>query len=176
MNIPVRRRNAAGRLHCNDVDPETGLTLPAQIWANGIKSWYIDGRLHRADIDPKTKLTLPAAIWDSGAYYYINGKAHRTDIDLETGLTLPARILPNGIGYWHVDDKRHRTDGPAAREPYRVSYWWEGEKVTRKAIIKRVTVVPWVLWTNRGATRRRRMPGAVLDEVVEFAMLQMAAP
>ena len=32
-----------GKLHRDDVDPETGLTFPASIWADGTPFWYKEG-------------------------------------------------------------------------------------------------------------------------------------
>ena len=34
-----------GKSHRDDRDPETGLTLPAAIWADGTQFWYKEGKL-----------------------------------------------------------------------------------------------------------------------------------
>jgi hypothetical protein len=50
----------------NLVELKTGLTLPAVIRVNKVKSWYIDGRLHRID--------GPAIEYANGeTRYWING-------------------------------------------------------------------------------------------------------
>ena len=49
--------------HRDEKDPETGLTLPAIIWADGIhKEWWKDGMCHRDEKDPETGLYLPAVV------------------------------------------------------------------------------------------------------------------
>ena len=55
-----------GKVHRDDRDPKTGLTLPAYIWEDGSQFWYKEGKRHRDDRDPKTGLTLPAIIWEDG--------------------------------------------------------------------------------------------------------------
>ena len=63
-----------GVLHRDDVDSETGLTLPAIIYLNGSKEWYKEGKIHRDDKDPETGLTLPAVISEYGIkIWYKNG-------------------------------------------------------------------------------------------------------
>jgi hypothetical protein len=69
-----------------------GLTLPAAIYANGTKKWYINGQLHND--------TGPALITDGGSYYYKFGKLHRDEID-ENGERLPAVICDNGYRGWY---------------------------------------------------------------------------
>ena len=59
-----------GKLHRDERDPETGLTLPARIYANGTKVWYKDGKKHCVDRDPETGLTLPAEIYVDGELYW----------------------------------------------------------------------------------------------------------
>ena len=90
-----------GKLHRDDKDPKTGLTLPAEIDILGFR-WAKKGEDHRDDRDPRTGLTLPAIIEADGTYYWCqNGKLHRDDRDPQTGLLLPAAIHANGTrDYW----------------------------------------------------------------------------
>jgi len=69
-----------GRYHREDINPETGLTMPAIEYANGNKSWYSNGKLHREDINPETGLTMPAIeCADGDKHWCLNGKWHRKD-------------------------------------------------------------------------------------------------
>jgi hypothetical protein len=52
-----------GKKHRDDIDHNTGITLPALIYKNGIKCWYKNGKLHCDDIG----LTLPAIIYENGS-------------------------------------------------------------------------------------------------------------
>jgi hypothetical protein len=100
-----------GKLHRGDRDPETGLTLPAEIWEDGVQFWYKEGKRHRDDRDPKTGLTLPAMIVpNKKQWWYKEGKLHRDDRDPETGLTLPAKILVDVSHEWYKEGKLHRDD------------------------------------------------------------------
>jgi len=38
-----------GKLHREDINPETGLTCPAIEYFNGDKRWYLNDKLHRED-------------------------------------------------------------------------------------------------------------------------------
>jgi hypothetical protein len=52
-------------LHRDEIDPKTGLSLPAIIFADGQKGWFINGRLYRED--------GPAIEYPDGkTRYYIN--------------------------------------------------------------------------------------------------------
>ena len=99
------------KVHRDDIDSKTGLTLPAEIWENDLKYWYNNHEVNRDDIDPKTGLTLPAEIWnDRSKLWYKYGKWHRDDIDPETGITLPAEIMGSGSKYWYKDEELHCDD------------------------------------------------------------------
>ena len=56
--------------------------LPAVIYSNGSKGWYINGLMHREN-------DLPAMIGNGEEYWYKNGKMHRDN-------DLPALIRENG--------------------------------------------------------------------------------
>ena len=56
-----------GKLHREDINPETGLTCPAIEYANGYKEWCLNGKCHRKD-GPAVELA------DGRTYYYINDK------------------------------------------------------------------------------------------------------
>ena len=93
-----------GKIHRDHVDPITGLTLPAIIWADGTQFWYKEGKQHRDDVDPLIALTLPAVIWADGLQiWYKEGKVHRDEVDPETGLSLPAQIWADGRQYWYKE-------------------------------------------------------------------------
>jgi hypothetical protein len=93
-----------GKSHRDDIDLDTGLTLPAEIWENGPKFWYKDGEKHHVDIDPDTGLIFPAIIYSNGTkYWYKDGEKHRDDIDPDTGLTLPAIIWGDGSKFFFKD-------------------------------------------------------------------------
>ena len=54
-----------GKLHREDINPETGLTMPAVEYANGDKYWYLNGKCHRED--------GPAIEYVNGdKYWYLN--------------------------------------------------------------------------------------------------------
>lgn len=38
-----------GEYHRDEIDPETGLSLPAIEYSSGTKEWYINGKCHRFD-------------------------------------------------------------------------------------------------------------------------------
>ena len=60
-------------MHRDDRDPQTGLTLPAEIWADGAQMWYKNGQMHRDDRDPQTNHLLPAVMRPNHPnQYYIN--------------------------------------------------------------------------------------------------------
>lgn len=99
-----------GALHREEIDPKTGLSLPAVIDVDGAMFWYKDGALHRDEIDPNTGLSLPAAIRDNSMYWYKKGYCHRVEIDPKTGLTAPAVIDFDGTQRWYKDGKRHRVE------------------------------------------------------------------
>jgi hypothetical protein len=63
------------KLHRNEIDPKTGLTLPAIIYAHKqLKNWYNNGELHRDEIDPESCNILPAKIrWNRKDEWYKNG-------------------------------------------------------------------------------------------------------
>ena len=56
-----------GNLHREDINPETGLTMPAIEWADGSKFWYSNDNRHRDD-GPAIEFA------DGRTKYYINGK------------------------------------------------------------------------------------------------------
>jgi hypothetical protein len=61
---------------------------PAEIWADGEKSWYLNGRLHRTD--------GPASLYADGTKgWWSNGRWHREDG--------PARIWPDGEKSWWLN-------------------------------------------------------------------------
>jgi hypothetical protein len=102
-----------GEKHRDEIDPKTGLTLPAYI-DDCLKKWYKYGKMHRDDIDPITKNTLPAFIdvWFKKKWYK-DGECHCDNIDTETGLTLPASIEDSGNyidAYWYKNGNHHRYD------------------------------------------------------------------
>src|SRR5271165_3270221 len=69
-----------GQLHRVEINPETGLTMPAVEYANGTKYWYLNGLLHRVEVNPETGLTMPAVEYASGdKCWYLNGKRNRID-------------------------------------------------------------------------------------------------
>ena len=56
-----------GKQHRDEIDPETGLTLPDVIWVDGSKEWYKNGKRHREG-------DLPAIIYPNGhKVWYKNG-------------------------------------------------------------------------------------------------------
>ena len=61
-----------GKLHREEIDPETGLTMPAVEYANGTKCWFLNGKRHRED-GPAIELANGDKNW------YLNGKRHRED-------------------------------------------------------------------------------------------------
>lgn len=126
-----------GYLHYDEIDPKTGLIMPAFEKENNVKKWYKHGLFHRSESDPMTGLTLPAIMWSNGHHlWYIDNKVHcedgpamkfddgsqvwcknnemhRDEIDVMTGLTLPAISYANGNKEWLQYGKHHRIDGPA---------------------------------------------------------------
>ena len=84
--------------HRDEKDPETGLTLPAIIWADGIhKEWWKDGMCHRDEKDPETGLYLPAVIKnDNTKLWFKNNKLDRTDG--------PAIEWGDGTEQWYIND------------------------------------------------------------------------
>jgi hypothetical protein len=167
-------RNSSGELHCVDIDPKTGLTLPAVTWSDGFGYWWFNGKQHRTEINSETGLTTPAHTRPTkSCEWWRNGKWHRDDVDPKTGLSLPAQVLNHDFDAWVVDGRRHRSDGPAWLPNM---YWWNGKRATQEIVVSRVTVVPWVLWVNWVTSQKMSMPKAVLDEVAGFAMPQMAMP
>jgi hypothetical protein len=97
------------KVHQDDIDPETGLTLPAIIEINDkSKYWYKDGELHCDNIDPETGLTLPAIIEYARIEWYKNGKLNNVDIDPETGITLYSMIYGFEIKEWYKDGEKMR--------------------------------------------------------------------
>ena len=55
-----------GKWHREEINPETGLTMPAVEYANGDKYWCLNGKLHRED--------GPAIEYANGeTRYWING-------------------------------------------------------------------------------------------------------
>jgi hypothetical protein len=99
-----------GKIHYDHIDQNTGLTLPAKIWKNGLKEWYKDGKFHRDDIDQETGLTLPFDIWNNGdKCWYKKGKLHRDNIDPDTGFKLPAYDC-HFFKEWTINDIYHRDD------------------------------------------------------------------
>jgi hypothetical protein len=84
-----------GKPYRDDIDPETGLTLPYSICYDEkkIKKWCKNNKLQRDDIDHATGFTLPTAIAQDGTqFWFKNNKLHRDEIDLVTMLPLPAII------------------------------------------------------------------------------------
>jgi hypothetical protein len=169
-----------GELHRVDRDPVTNQVLPAVMTNCGIWQWRLNGKLHRTDKNPTTGFTLPAARWGMtlnrkpGGHWIVNGRYHRGDKDPATGLLLPAEVNARSFKWWD-DNCRHRKDGPALRDVTGLcSYMWRGKRVTREYVVRRVTVISWMLWVGRHAPQKRRVPKAVLDEVVALAMPQMA--
>jgi len=86
-------------LHRTEKDPETGLTLPAVIWADSIhKEWWKNGMCHRDEKDPETGLYLPAVVKnDNTKLWYKNDKLDRTDG--------PAIEWGDGKKEWIVNDR-----------------------------------------------------------------------
>ena len=82
------------RLHRVEVNPQTGLTMPAVEYTNGSKSWCLNGQCHRVEINP------------------------------ETGLTMPAIEYANGYKSWYLNDQRHRIDGPAVEYSNGATQYW----------------------------------------------------
>ena len=59
-----------GQYHRVEIDPETGLTMPAVEYANGTKLWYLNNKLHRID--------GPACEYANGTIeYWIDGNLIR---------------------------------------------------------------------------------------------------
>jgi hypothetical protein len=165
-----------GQRHRTDKDPVTDLTLPAVDRGN-LKVWWLNGKCHRADRDPITGLVLPAEVWVGGdSKWFINGQLRRDDKDPKTGLSLPAYLSPDRDFIQWSNGLYHRENGPAVlwTQFRTILYYWEGAEVNREVIVQRVTTVPWVVWANRGAHQTRRLPRAILDEIVGFATPQMA--
>ena len=102
-----------GKLHREDINPETGLTCPAVEYANGNKEWYLNGKLHRED---------GPAVEYANKYWYLNDKLHREDG--------PAVEYANGDKYWCLNDKLHREDGPAIEfADGETQYWINGNYI-----------------------------------------------
>jgi hypothetical protein len=136
-----------GQRHRTDIDPATGLTLPAEISHDGEEIiWFVNGKAHRNDKDPATGLSMPAVV--------------NASIDSSS---------------WYINGMCHRGDGPAERTiGESPEYYWNDEEVTREEVIKRASAIPWAIWVNQAAPQQRRLPNVVFDEVVEFATPQMA--
>ena len=83
-------KNQDGKLHRED-------GMPAALWFDGSKEWYVDGKWHRED--------GPAFICDGEERWYLNDELHR-----EGG---PARTNSEGREEWLIQGKFHREDGPA---------------------------------------------------------------
>jgi hypothetical protein len=59
-------------LHRDEIDPETGLSLPAFEDQTGYKSWFVDGKRHRLD---GPAIQFPENEYDKEyTQYWINGK------------------------------------------------------------------------------------------------------
>jgi hypothetical protein len=100
-----------GKIHRDDIVPETGFVLPAVIDDVKHKRWYKDGKENREDIDPDTGFTLPTIIQKNYSKdWYKNGNEHRCDIDPETGLTLPSVIRGDNLKYWYKAGVLHRIE------------------------------------------------------------------
>lgn len=118
--------------HRDEIDPITGLSLPAFYHINGDKEWHLDGYIHRDEIDPKTGLSLPAVEFGCGEKHWFFkkpewscGELHRVEIDPSTGLSLPAIECTNGYKEWRVAGQLHREDGPAIiHSDGRLEYWF----------------------------------------------------
>ena len=77
-----------GKLHREDINPETGLTMPAVEYTNGTKEWYINDKLHREG--------GPAIEYSNGSKeWYLNGNLHRKDG--------PAVEFADGRTYYYIN-------------------------------------------------------------------------
>jgi uncharacterized membrane protein (UPF0127 family) len=92
-----------GKIHRYEIDPKTGLILPAIICYNGIKCYYKDGFIHRDDIDPDTGLTFHANNTYCTKIWFKYGEFYRYDIDPDTGFTLPYTMCNNCGKRWYKD-------------------------------------------------------------------------
>ena len=95
------------KLHRVEIDPETGLTMPAVESTNGNKIWFLNDQRHRVEIDPETGLTMPATEYADGTkHWYLNSRLHREDgpaIEDSNGET---RYYINGKHIPQLDNKR----------------------------------------------------------------------
>ena len=70
----IRYYNLEHQLHRDDIDTDTGYTLPAVEYKDETKYWYKSGKRHRDDRDLITGLTLPAIErYDGSKGWWING-------------------------------------------------------------------------------------------------------
>lgn len=97
-------------LHCEKKGPD-GQTLPAIIYEDGSKSWYINGKYHRNDKDENGR-ALPTFIYGNGeVIYHKNGLRHREDRG-DDGYLLPA-YKDNISTRWYHNGELHRVElGP----------------------------------------------------------------
>ena len=99
-----------GKIHRDEIDPKTGIILPAIICYDEIECYYKDGFIHRDDIDPKTGLTFHANNTYGTKLWFKYDKLYRYDIDPNTGFTLPYIMCNDGGKRWCKDQKKYRDD------------------------------------------------------------------
>jgi len=94
----------------NDGKTKHSLSLPAVVYPNGSKEWWVNGVRHR-DI-------YPAVMFDDGGLeWWVNGVRHRDDG--------PAVMYANGHKEWWIRGLRHRDDGPAVKYKNGNNEFWE---------------------------------------------------
>lgn len=86
-----------GFLHRDEIDPKTGLSLPAILGPFG-QAWYKNGYRHRED-GPAVVVHNEEKTWYAyGSYHRLNGPAYEDEAGNKQ--------------YW-IEGKHHRLDGPA---------------------------------------------------------------
>lgn len=112
----IRSWHRNGRLHRQEKDPNTGLTLPAEIYPGSSirklrenKKWSRNGKMYRDDKD-ENGFSLPTLDDDiNGKIWFKGNYRHREEKD-EHGLTLPAVICVDGSKEWWNNGQLHRVD------------------------------------------------------------------
>lgn len=95
--------------------------LPAVERSNGDKEWWIYGKLHRDNDLPAKKLYILEE-------WYQHGKIHRNG-------DLPALIYKDGTKMWYKFGKLHRDNGlPARKYIGGTKEWWENGDFLRTAM------------------------------------------
>ena len=102
---------------------DKGEDLPAVIFDDGTKQYYIEGELHRGN-------DLPAVEWSNGnKEWFNNGKRHRKD-------DLPAVVYANGSKGWFKNGKKHRDNYEPAimHADGRCEWWIKGRRAKGKVL------------------------------------------